>query len=199
MGRSAKVAVVLSVAKLTPGQERYYEQSVAAGLDEYYEGHGESPGVWTGRGAQALGLEGRRPRWRTRPAGTRPPSAHREAAARTSSGEGSGDHDRAHRPADRRAQHRDEEARPGRRVRPRLLAPEERQLAPRPRRRGDPPRRQRGPSDRVAGGARVSRGRSVRNAARRPGRESRARPRLRRCRLPAPDKPGPGSRTFTRT
>ena len=58
MGRSAKVAFVLSVAKLTPGQERYYEQSVAAGLDEYYEGHGESPGVWTGRGAQALGLEG---------------------------------------------------------------------------------------------------------------------------------------------
>ena len=52
------MAVVLSVAKLTPGQERYYEQSVAAGLDEYYEGHGESPGVWTGRGAQALGLEG---------------------------------------------------------------------------------------------------------------------------------------------
>ena len=46
-------AVVLSVAKLTPGQERYYERSVAAGLDDYYAGRGESPGVWTGRGAAA--------------------------------------------------------------------------------------------------------------------------------------------------
>jgi conjugative relaxase-like TrwC/TraI family protein len=49
---------VLSVAKLTPGQERYYERSVAAGLDDYYAGRGESPGIWTGRGAGALELEG---------------------------------------------------------------------------------------------------------------------------------------------
>jgi conjugative relaxase-like TrwC/TraI family protein len=49
---------VLSVAKLTPGQEGYYERSVAAGIDDYYAGRGESPGVWTGRGALALGLEG---------------------------------------------------------------------------------------------------------------------------------------------
>ena len=49
---------MLSIAKLTPGQEGYYERSVAAGLDEYYEGHGESPGVWVGRGASALELEG---------------------------------------------------------------------------------------------------------------------------------------------
>jgi conjugative relaxase-like TrwC/TraI family protein len=49
---------VLSVAKLTPGQESYYERSVAAGLDDYYAGRGESPGVWTGRGAAALGLAG---------------------------------------------------------------------------------------------------------------------------------------------
>jgi conjugative relaxase-like TrwC/TraI family protein len=49
---------VLSVAKLTPGKERYYERSVADGLDDYYAGRGESPGVWTGRGARALGLEG---------------------------------------------------------------------------------------------------------------------------------------------
>ena len=49
---------VLSVAKLTPGQEGYYERSVAAGIDDYYAGKGESPGVWTGRGALALGLEG---------------------------------------------------------------------------------------------------------------------------------------------
>jgi conjugative relaxase-like TrwC/TraI family protein len=49
---------VLSVAKLTPGQEGYYERSVAAGLDDYYAGRGESPGVWTGRGARALELDG---------------------------------------------------------------------------------------------------------------------------------------------
>jgi hypothetical protein len=49
---------MLSVAKLTPGQEGYYERSVAAGLDDYYAGRGESPGVWTGRGARELGLEG---------------------------------------------------------------------------------------------------------------------------------------------
>src|SRR5215218_9800720 len=58
MGRDARVAVVLSVAKLTPGQERYYERSVAAGLDDYYAGRGESPGIWTGRGAPELALEG---------------------------------------------------------------------------------------------------------------------------------------------
>src|SRR5512132_1334764 len=49
---------MLSVAKLTPGQEAYYERSVAAGLDDYYAGRGESPGVWAGQGAAGLGLEG---------------------------------------------------------------------------------------------------------------------------------------------
>lgn len=49
---------MLSVSKLTPGQEAYYERSVAAGLDDYYAGRGESPGVWAGRGAEDLGLEG---------------------------------------------------------------------------------------------------------------------------------------------
>lgn len=49
---------MLSVAKLTPGQESYYERSVAAGLDDYYAGRGESAGIWTGRGAAELGLEG---------------------------------------------------------------------------------------------------------------------------------------------
>src|SRR5919109_2047029 len=58
MGRDAIVGGVLSVAKLTPGQEAYYERSVAAGLDDYYTGRGESPGIWTGRGATILGLEG---------------------------------------------------------------------------------------------------------------------------------------------
>src|SRR5215212_5593895 len=58
MGLDAIVGVVLSVSKLTPGQEGYYERSVAAGLDDYYAGRGESPGVWTGRGARALELDG---------------------------------------------------------------------------------------------------------------------------------------------
>jgi len=49
---------VLSVAKLTVGQEAYYEQQVAAGLDDYYAGRGEAPGIWAGRSAQRLGLVG---------------------------------------------------------------------------------------------------------------------------------------------
>ena len=49
---------VLSVAKLTLGQEAYYEQQVAGGLDDYYAGRGESPGLWAGSGASALGLAG---------------------------------------------------------------------------------------------------------------------------------------------
>ena len=49
---------MLSVSKLSPGQEAYYERSVAAGIDDYYAGRGESPGVWVGRGAVELELEG---------------------------------------------------------------------------------------------------------------------------------------------
>ena len=49
---------VLSVAKLTLGQEGYYEQQVAGGLDDYYAGRGESPGMWAGSGARGLGLAG---------------------------------------------------------------------------------------------------------------------------------------------
>ena len=49
---------MLSVAKLTLGQEGYYQRSVAQGLDDYYAGRGESPGIWTGRAAAELGLTG---------------------------------------------------------------------------------------------------------------------------------------------
>ncbi len=49
---------MLSVAKLTLGQEAYYEQQVARGLDDYYAGRGESPGLWAGSGAEGLGLVG---------------------------------------------------------------------------------------------------------------------------------------------
>jgi conjugative relaxase-like TrwC/TraI family protein len=51
-------AAVLSVAKLTLGQEAYYEQQVARGLDDYYAGRGESPGIWAGSGAAELELVG---------------------------------------------------------------------------------------------------------------------------------------------
>ena len=44
-------SAVLSVAKLALGQEAYYEQQVALGLDDYYAGRGESPGLWVGSGA----------------------------------------------------------------------------------------------------------------------------------------------------
>jgi conjugative relaxase-like TrwC/TraI family protein len=49
---------MLSVAKLSPGQEAYYERSVADGIDDYYALRGESPGVWVGRGATELELDG---------------------------------------------------------------------------------------------------------------------------------------------
>jgi conjugative relaxase-like TrwC/TraI family protein len=43
---------------LAPGQEAYYEASVARGLDDYYAGRGESPGSWVGAAAGELGLAG---------------------------------------------------------------------------------------------------------------------------------------------
>jgi conjugative relaxase-like TrwC/TraI family protein len=49
---------VLSIGKLGADQAGYYERQVANGRDDYYSGRGEAPGEWTGRGAQALGLEG---------------------------------------------------------------------------------------------------------------------------------------------
>ncbi len=49
---------MLSVAKLAPGREAYYEQAVAGGLDDYHAGRGEAPGEWVGAGALELGLAG---------------------------------------------------------------------------------------------------------------------------------------------
>ncbi|MGH3080864.1 MAG: MobF family relaxase, partial [Gaiellaceae bacterium] len=46
------------MAKLTLGQEAYYEQEVARGLDDYYAGRGESPGTWAGSASVGLGLVG---------------------------------------------------------------------------------------------------------------------------------------------
>ena len=45
---------MLSVGKLTLGQEAYYERQVARGLDDYYAGRGESPGIWAGSASAGL-------------------------------------------------------------------------------------------------------------------------------------------------
>jgi conjugative relaxase-like TrwC/TraI family protein len=50
---------VLSIGKLTVEQSRYYERQVAQGRDDYYSGQGESPGRWTGKGAETIRLGGR--------------------------------------------------------------------------------------------------------------------------------------------
>jgi conjugative relaxase-like TrwC/TraI family protein len=50
---------VLSIGKLTVEQSRYYERQVAQGRDDYYSGRGESPGRWTGAGAESLRVGGR--------------------------------------------------------------------------------------------------------------------------------------------
>ena len=47
---------MLTVTKLGNGE--YLIESVALGVEEYYLGLGEAPGVWTGRWAAKLGLEG---------------------------------------------------------------------------------------------------------------------------------------------
>ena len=47
---------MLTVTGLTNGE--YLISSVAMNIDEYYAGAGESPGVWTGRWAERLGLSG---------------------------------------------------------------------------------------------------------------------------------------------
>jgi conjugative relaxase-like TrwC/TraI family protein len=49
---------MLSIGKLALGQQRYYEQQVSQGHDDYYSGRGEAPGEWTGGGADELGLTG---------------------------------------------------------------------------------------------------------------------------------------------
>src|ERR1700690_2482668 len=50
--------MMLSIGKLALGQQRYYEQQVAQGHDDYYSGRGEAPGEWAGTGAGELGLRG---------------------------------------------------------------------------------------------------------------------------------------------
>ena len=47
---------MLTLTALTDAE--YLISSVALSIDEYYAGVGESPGVWAGRWAEALGLSG---------------------------------------------------------------------------------------------------------------------------------------------
>jgi conjugative relaxase-like TrwC/TraI family protein len=49
---------VLTIGKLgrTRGRLEYYDAQVAAGVEDYYAGRGESPGRWRGAGIRALGL-----------------------------------------------------------------------------------------------------------------------------------------------
>lgn len=51
---------MLSIGKVGGGQAspRYYIDSVASGQEDYYTGHGEAPGQWTGSGAAARSLTG---------------------------------------------------------------------------------------------------------------------------------------------
>lgn len=50
---------MLSIGKVGGDSDpRYYIESVAKGQEDYYTGHGEAPGQWTGRGAHDRGLDG---------------------------------------------------------------------------------------------------------------------------------------------
>src|SRR5215207_4732291 len=49
---------MVTIGQLGKGQESYYLDSVAGGVDDYYSDEGEAPGRWSGAGAAELGLEG---------------------------------------------------------------------------------------------------------------------------------------------
>src|SRR6266545_2870562 len=51
-------SMVADIAKLSVGREDYYVREVAENREEYLSGHGESPGRWLGKGAEALGQQG---------------------------------------------------------------------------------------------------------------------------------------------
>lgn len=49
---------MLSIGRLGAGQESYYLDAVAMGIDEYYTVRGEVAGRWIGDGSARLGLVG---------------------------------------------------------------------------------------------------------------------------------------------
>ncbi len=50
---------MISIGKMGGGQERYYLEKVAEGVEDYYSGEGEAEGYWLGDAAEDLGLQGR--------------------------------------------------------------------------------------------------------------------------------------------
>jgi TrwC relaxase len=50
--------LMMSIGKLSAGQEGYYLAGVAHGVEDYYLEAGEVPGRWLGTGAARLGLAG---------------------------------------------------------------------------------------------------------------------------------------------
>jgi conjugative relaxase-like TrwC/TraI family protein len=50
--------VVADLHKLAVGREDYYTREIARNREEYLSGHGESPGIFHGGSARALGLDG---------------------------------------------------------------------------------------------------------------------------------------------
>jgi conjugative relaxase-like TrwC/TraI family protein len=49
---------VLSLGKLAAGQQQYYLDAVARGVEDYYTGAGEAPGEWIGAASAELALAG---------------------------------------------------------------------------------------------------------------------------------------------
>ena len=52
------VRLMMGLAKMAPDGWAYYAREIAAGVEDYFVGHGEETGRWVGRGAAALGLPG---------------------------------------------------------------------------------------------------------------------------------------------
>lgn len=57
-GARQPALVVLSIGKLSLGQEAYYLTEVLDGAEDYYLNVGEAPGRWLGTAASGLGLDG---------------------------------------------------------------------------------------------------------------------------------------------
>jgi len=49
---------MMGLAKMAPDGWAYYAREIAAGVEDYFAGHGEDKGRWIGRAAEALGLSG---------------------------------------------------------------------------------------------------------------------------------------------
>jgi len=47
---------MMGLAKMAPDGWAYYAREIAAGVEDYFAGHGEEKGRWIGRGTKALGL-----------------------------------------------------------------------------------------------------------------------------------------------